>query len=222
MSGGDGFLSRWSRRKLEVEREQSPAAAPPEPAALAAEPSPAEVVLSEEELALLPRIEDLGPDSDITAFLRNGVPEMLKNAALRRIWSLDPAVRDYVGDARDYAWNWNLPGDVPGNGPLIPSDDMAARIERMFSDTAGEDGDAVAVQEAATGEVAGPGRAVELSPGEIDDLAPEPSEPGAAELLPVPEDEERPDLAGALPASARTTAAPLRRHGTAIPKLDRF
>src|SRR5688572_28804209 len=35
----------------------------------------------------LPRVEDLKPESDLSAFLRKGVPEALKLAALRRMWS---------------------------------------------------------------------------------------------------------------------------------------
>ena len=63
----------------------------------------------------LPRVEDLTPESDLSAFLRKGVPEALKQAALRRMWSLDPAIRDYVGPA-EYAWNFNDPGAMAGFG----------------------------------------------------------------------------------------------------------
>jgi hypothetical protein len=49
------------------------------------------------------------------------------------MWSLDPKIRDFVGDAREYAYDWNAPGGVPGYGPLPTTDDilrMAARIVR--------------------------------------------------------------------------------------------
>jgi len=112
----DDFLSRWSRRKLEARR------APEEPAPSPAsdpEPSPEpEAELSEEEVAALPPIEELDAESDFSIFLRRGVPEKLRNAALRRMWSVDPAIREAIGDARDYAYDWNSPGGVPGNGPL--------------------------------------------------------------------------------------------------------
>jgi hypothetical protein len=95
---------RWSRRKLGADPNQPAPAAPAE-----VPPEATEESLHEEELALLPRIEDLTPESDISGFLRKGVPDLLKKAALRRMWALDPAIRDYVGDARDYAWDWNIP-----------------------------------------------------------------------------------------------------------------
>ena len=105
----DDFLSRWSRRKLEVRREQEARPKQEEPApgeAPAPEQAPAaarEAELTPEELEALPPIEELTADSDFSLFLRKGVPEQLKKAALRRMWSLDPALRDYVGEARDYA-----------------------------------------------------------------------------------------------------------------------
>ena len=129
------FLSRWSRRKLEVKRaeETAPAEAPeagPDAAPGAEELSPGE--LSPEELAALPPVESLTAQSDIAAFLRKGVPQALRNAALRRAWALDPEIRDYVGDARDYAYDWNVPGGVPGTGPLDAGTDLARMVEDVF------------------------------------------------------------------------------------------
>jgi hypothetical protein len=129
------FLSRWSRRKLEVKRaeEIAPADAPeagPDAAPGAEELSPGE--LSPEELAALPPVESLTAQSDISAFLRKGVPQALRNAALRRAWALDPEIRDYIGDARDYAYDWNVPGGVPGTGPLDAGTDLARMVEDVF------------------------------------------------------------------------------------------
>jgi Protein of unknown function (DUF3306) len=141
------FLSRWSRRKqairsAEASQETAPAeadtsaaathdeAAPPE--ASANVPLP-EAELSADEIAALPSIEELTAETDISGFLRRGVPEPLRNAALRRMWLLDPKIRDFVGDAREYAYDWNTPGGVPGYGPLPATDEiarMAARIVR--------------------------------------------------------------------------------------------
>jgi hypothetical protein len=92
--------------------------------------APAE--LSPEELALLPNIEDLTPDADVTVFLQKGVPARLRNAALRRMWALDPAIRDYVSEAREYAYDWSVPGGVPGTGPLLESDDVAAIVRQAM------------------------------------------------------------------------------------------
>lgn len=133
---GEGFLARWSRRKraaregLAVEAEP---AATPSPEASLDTPPPAE----EEPVDLdqLPKIEEITAETDLSVFFRKGVPAALRNAALRRVWSLDPTIRDFVGPA-DYAWDWNTPGGVPafvdgvGETPAI-----RALVERMFSPT---------------------------------------------------------------------------------------
>jgi hypothetical protein len=121
----EDFLSRWSRRKDEARRAEP--ASPPEPDR-AAEPA-----LTPEELAALPKLDELTADSDITGFLRRGVPEGLRNAALRKMWLLDPAIRDFVGPARDYSYDWNAPAGVPGNGPLAP-EHVAALLRRVFGE----------------------------------------------------------------------------------------
>jgi hypothetical protein len=72
----------------------------------------------------------------LTRFLREGVPQALRNAALRRMWSLDPAIRDAVGHARDYAYDWNTPGGVPGSGALLPGDDVGALVRQVFGEEA--------------------------------------------------------------------------------------
>jgi hypothetical protein len=130
MSGD--FLSRWSRRKLEVQRTEEEERARPEVPALPVDQEPAADELSPEELAGLPPVESLTAESDIAAFLRKGVPQALRNAALRRAWALDPEIRDYVGHARDYGYDWNVPGGVPGTGPLDAGTDVARMVEDVF------------------------------------------------------------------------------------------
>ena len=119
MSGPDdadaGFLARWSQRKQEARQPE------PKPDAQAvenAEPSgsPAaqgEDAVPEFDLSSLPKLEELTGSSDITAFLRKGVPEHLRNAALRKSWALDPAIRNYVNPALEYAYDWNRPAEFP-------------------------------------------------------------------------------------------------------------
>lgn len=122
------FLSRWSRRKRAAARQDPLPETPDETAEAAAPAAPAEPEpLSEEALAALPRLEDLTETTDISGFLQPGVPAALKNAALRRVWMMSPAIRDYRDPAVDYAWDWNTPGGVPGDG-CAPSADMAARM----------------------------------------------------------------------------------------------
>jgi hypothetical protein len=130
MTGGDdNILARWSRRKLATRLDEAPAPheAEQEPDEIAAAddapvlaPSPSETEAEEldaEVVEPLPRVEDLTAESDVTAFLKKGVPMALKQAALRRIWSLDPGIRDYVGPS-EYAWDFNQPGSMAGFGPL--------------------------------------------------------------------------------------------------------
>ena len=105
MSGGEdkGFLSRWSQRKQEAKQPEpkpdepvAEAGAPPEPVAETG-PEP------EFDLSSLPKLDELTSTTDITGFLRKGVPEQLRNAALRQSWALDPAIRNYVNPALEYA-----------------------------------------------------------------------------------------------------------------------
>lgn len=114
----EGFFSRWSKLKRgeapvealpEAEPEPAPAPAP-EMAAEMAQAPPAE---PEFDLASLPDIDTVSAETDFTAFLQKGVPESLKRQALRRAWSLDPAIRDFCGPA-DYAWDFNAVDGVPG------------------------------------------------------------------------------------------------------------
>jgi hypothetical protein len=53
----------------------------------------------------------------ISAFLETGVADDLARAALRRVWSLDPAIRDFVGLSEN-SWDFNAPGAMAGFGPI--------------------------------------------------------------------------------------------------------
>ncbi|MBR0714692.1 DUF3306 domain-containing protein [Bradyrhizobium liaoningense] len=126
------FLARWFRRK----REQRADVAPAEPAkpaeALSAPPAPA-AKDDERELDLsdLPSIDEITAATDITAFLRKGIPQELSHAALRRAWATDPAIRDFVGLAEN-AWDFNDPTAMPGFGPLdCTSEELAALVDRI-------------------------------------------------------------------------------------------
>ena len=128
----DGFLERWSRRKLAEGREpelEPEAEQPAEEAGSAGEPD--EEVLDEEELAKLPSLESFTVKTDLAPFLRRGVPQVLKNAAMRKMWMLDPAVRDHVDFAVDYAWDWNTPGGVPGNSGTISQDSITRMMDAL-------------------------------------------------------------------------------------------
>lgn len=142
----DGFLGRWSRRKIEAKErtekdrpeEERPDASAAETApdaeaqAAAATPADEPETLSEEELAALPPLESFTIDTDITPFLRRGVPKALKNAAMRKMWLLDPAIRNYRDVALDYAYDWNTPGGVPGNSGAITSEAARKMLEALL------------------------------------------------------------------------------------------
>ena len=220
----DSFLNRWSRRKAQAHRAApDDAPAPPAPEAQvppeAAFPAESEPELSPEEIAALPPVESLTAESDITAFLRKGVPQALRNAALRRMWALDPAIRDFVGEARDYAWDWNAPGGVPGGGP-VAGEDVAAMVNRMFSpnDAAPEPGAATPAATRASPRPPGTGTpgAGPTAPG---DGGPENGAAGpagtgsaSAEVPPAPEAARADPPAAREPPPARK-----RRHGGALP-----
>ena len=53
----------------------------------------------------LPSIESIVAESDVRAFLAPGVPPELTRAALRRAWSADPKIRDFIGLSEN---SWGL------------------------------------------------------------------------------------------------------------------
>ena len=72
-------------------------------------------------LETLPAIAAITATTDIRAFLKPGVPDTLKHAALRQAWATDLAIRDFVGIAENQ-WDFNKPQDFPGFGLLDASD----------------------------------------------------------------------------------------------------
>lgn len=196
MSGDEDFIDRWSRRKRATgagDRAENAGAGPAAaetPRHPPTEPSPP---ITEEELAALPRIDDLNPDSDIRAFLRPGVPAALKNAALRKMWMLTPAIRDHQDVAVDYAWDWNTPGAVPGSGGRITAESLRKMVDALTGGKEPEDA----------------GR---------DPVAPS---PGAARAGTRPETGDRQNPPGnPNAAAAEQPALPRPRHGGATPQTD--
>ncbi len=70
----------------------------------------------------------------MTVFFKKGVPDSIRNAALRKSWALDPAIRNYVNPALDYAYDWNTPGGVPGGGELAPGTDIARMVSQIMGE----------------------------------------------------------------------------------------
>lgn len=209
----DSFLSRWSRRKRGVEvaepepkpEPRAPVAAPaPEPVAEAA-PEP------EFDPATLPDIETLTAESDFAQFLQKGVPEALKRLAMRRAWSLDPAIRDFVGPA-DYAWDFNAPDGVPGFALTLGGD-----AKRLLAHAIGklEEFDAEAVK-ARREEITNPEHMPEEAP-EPPEMPPEMTEP--VRLSPPEAEPEPPEPPAFSSEPAEPRPVPVRRrHGGALPE----
>lgn len=148
MSGPDqgdedkSFLARWSQRKQEAKQpEPKPVEPAPETENLPAAETEA---LPEFDLSSLPKLEEMTGATDITGFLRKGVPEHLRNAALRKSWALDPAIRNYVNPALEYAYDWNTPGGVPGTGEIGAGMDVARMVLQIMGDGAPAEPEAAA------------------------------------------------------------------------------
>lgn len=115
MTGETDKLARWSRAKAEAGAASTAVASGDEA-----------VCLDEEALAALPKLEDIDAGADIRGFLREGVPLALRAAALSRAWLADPAIRDRVPDAIDYAEDYNAPHTIAGWGPACPREASGA------------------------------------------------------------------------------------------------
>jgi len=129
-----GFLARWSQRKQEAKQPEPK----PDGSAAESEIPPAPVAeaqaVPEFDLSSLPKLEEMTGATDITGFLKNGVPEHLRNAALQRSWALDPAIRNYVNPALEYAYDWNTPGGVPGYSEIGAGMDVARMVLQIMGD----------------------------------------------------------------------------------------
>jgi len=220
MSGGDqggedkGFLARWSQRKHEAKqpKQDAPVAGAGLPQEHIAEGDAGQ----EFDLSSLPKLEEITSTTDITAFLRKGVPEHLRNAALRKSWALDSAIRNYVSPALEYAYDWNTPGGVPGSSEIGAGMDVARLVAQIMG--GGESGSVEP-----SGSVAQPEREPATDPapspdhGATQDCGPD-LPPEASRLG---NETEKGTGIEAAPASAEIESAAsqqaVRRHGSAKP-----
>ena len=139
MNRSETFLTRWSRLKRDDLQRPETAEEPPGPtpetareeaapgAAGDARPPPQPAP----ELPALPDIDSIASGSDIRAFLAAGVPAELTKAALRRAWTVDPAIRDFIGLAENQ-WDFTDPTSIPGFGPLAPTDDVGRLVSQAL------------------------------------------------------------------------------------------
>jgi len=248
MSGPEDekFLARWSRRKraarapdpgsAEMAAPPSPCPSPAqarerepygagersEPGEGGAAPSTHEAGEHLPELKL-PDIATLTAGSDIRAFMQPGVPQALRRAALSRVWSLDPAIRDFR-EMADYDWDFNVAGGAPGYGPLEASAEQIEHwVSRILPPQATEPPDS---PPAAAASPARPAVPPSLPHSPADEAPALPA--GPAEDAPLPGVAVRPSAPPALPDSPpgdgagpvpgdRADAPRARRHGSAVP-----
>jgi len=236
----EDFLARWSRRKrAAVEKgeaaETAAPVAPPdrddEAESTATTPAAGSAKADEPlfDLKDLPPIETITAATDIRPFLRPGVPADLARAALRRAWTADPAIRDFVGLA-EYAWDYNTPGSMAGFGPLEMTDELRAAVARILGDVPGEEAPEsrppAAALEAGNGEPLAPASLTSVGSGAItqDHLANKQDVAG----LPEPAAEVRHEDAEVRPKDTAMQHRPAedeiapstirRGHGRALPK----
>jgi hypothetical protein len=148
MSKPESVLARWSRLKRQStssKRADAESSAADAAASPAQEGNATSTKAPAFDVESLPPIESIVAGSDIRPFLQLGVPVELTRAALRRAWSSDPAIRDFIEIAENQ-WNFAKPETIPGFGALGANDDVrclvaqALQQRKLFSEGQARDG----------------------------------------------------------------------------------
>jgi hypothetical protein len=227
----EDFLSRWSRRKRAAEKSvvSPPQTAPasqtmPAPDDKGVPPLPKTDETSEDDfdLSTLPSLESITAATDVTAFLRKGVPLELGRAALRRAWTADPAIRDFVGLAEN-AWDFNDPNAIPGFGPLDYSQEQMRELVGRIVGEVREAAEDIADHEPPQATPGIDNRTTALAPEPQPPAMPEGEPIGATAELVARQPVRSPDDADiAVQKSGKETdeEVPVARriHGTALPR----
>ena len=123
---------RSSVRRTLSDRTRRPRTdATPEQSNETAEPKPDEPAF---DITKLPSLESITSETDIRLFLQKGVPADLTRAALRRAWTADPAIRDFIEIAENQ-YDFATGSDLPGFGALDASaDDIRQMVANVFGD----------------------------------------------------------------------------------------
>jgi hypothetical protein len=219
---GSTFIERWSRRKRQqtgaqgLDRASTPEIADQDVSAVSIGRGEAADGIAEPELPL-PSLDDLTVEGDVKAFLKKRVPEELRRLAMRKMWSLDPQIRDFIEMAENQ-YDWNTPGGVPGYGDLNPGTDL----EALLAQAIGSDPKAPAV--VADTETGGDDAVAEIA-----EIADAPSDPvrlseapsGPAEALTASsqncDDDAEIGSSATIEADAQQAWQSVRRHGGALP-----
>lgn len=131
----ESLLTRWSRRKRRAlagcAAQQPKIDAHPDTNGAA---SPVEVSAEHPivDSMSLPPIESIDAGTDIRVFLAKGVQPELASAALRRTWTSDPTICDFIGLSEN-SWDFNADGGIPGFGSIA-----ASEVERLVAQLCGQ------------------------------------------------------------------------------------
>jgi Protein of unknown function (DUF3306) len=126
-----GFLGRWSKRKQEAQRAPHVEDVAPE-----AEPV---VAATEEPEPPMPSLDDIIPGADVAAFFQKHVPDSLRQAALRKLWTTDPDIKGFI-EMADYQWDFNNPDSIPGWSSTLAGSDVQKIVENLFKPWSGLSG----------------------------------------------------------------------------------
>jgi hypothetical protein len=129
---GETFLGRWSKRKVQARRRPRDAESESE-AGLSHQTGAQNTEPEEIPLEDLPPIESIDASTDLSPWLRQRVPDAWRQAALKRVWTSDPAISQFIGLAEN-SWDWNATDGVPGFGPLSPSHNVADLLARVIGE----------------------------------------------------------------------------------------
>jgi hypothetical protein len=237
MSEPEDFLARWSRRKREAEAAPDPSE-PEQPEGAAETDKPALQQTGEKakaapaeaagetptelfDISKLPSIDSITAETDIRPFLAAGVPAHLTQAALRRVWSADPKIRDFIEIAENQ-WDF-ASGAVPGFD-MSPPTNVEEMVAEIFGKVRKVAEKVELPAENASSEPAAPQSSVSREPR------------SASEADPLESDDDETlesrvtDSAGSGDKTAQNEAAPQqdenveadipvlpRRHGSALP-----
>ena len=126
-------LLRWVRLKHEVKTTAQQAEAISTGIEAATEQLGINAAMQEPfDPASLPSIDSITADTDIVVFLKSDVPMELTRAALRRAWTSDPAIRDFIGIAENQ-WDFNDPNGISGFGRLDAAESGVAFLAQLSS-----------------------------------------------------------------------------------------
>ncbi len=114
--GGKGFLSRWSKRKRLAQEDDDGATEASVDSEIPISSDDPEIdelpeLKANREAAEAVDLESLDYESDFSIFMKAGVPELLKRAAMRKLWTSNPllanvdGLNDYDEDFADPKFN---------------------------------------------------------------------------------------------------------------------